>query len=360
MKFLIFSNDSTGITDFRMELLSELLRKGEVVVATPNNGTVDEITGLGVRVVEMCVDRRGINLIKDLILVCNILKILMIEKPDFVITYTIKPNVYGGVACRIVRIPYAVNVTGLGTAFQGTGMLRNMVSMLYKVGCKKAKVVFFENSENCQIFINEGIIREVQACLLDGAGVNLDHYQVAEYPTDDKIRFLFIGRVMKEKGIDELIKAMRMLNMDGISCSLDVLGGFDENYNEKIKECESEGWMTYHGYQNDVRPFIANCHCFVLPSWHEGMANTNLECAASGRPVITSNIHGCLEAVEDGVTGYLCEKENANDLYRVMRQFVKLSYEKRKAMGLAGRKRMENIFDKKKVVRETLKAIDKR
>ena len=360
MKFLIFSNDSTGITDFRMELLSELLRKGEVVVATPNNGTVNEITGLGVRVVEMCVDRRGINPIKDLILVSSMLKILMIEKPDFVITYTIKRNVYGGVACRIVRIPYAVNVTGLGTAFQGAGMLRNMVSMLYKVGCKKAKVVFFENSENRQIFINEGIIREAQACLLDGAGVNLDYYQVTEYPTDDKIHFLFIGRIMKEKGIDELFKAMRMLNMGGISCSLDVLGGFDEDYNEKIKEYESEGWMTYYGYQNDIRPFIANCHCFVLPSWHEGMANTNLECAASGRPVITSNIHGCLEAVEDGVTGYLCEKQNVNDLYRVMRQFAKLPYEKRKDMGLAGRKRMENIFDKKKVVRETLKAIDKR
>jgi len=148
--------------------------------------------------------------------------------------------------------------------------------------------------------------------------------------------------------------------MGGISCSLDVLGGFDEDYNEKIKEYESEGWMTYYGYQNDIRPFIANCHCFVLPSWHEGMANTNLECAASGRPVITSNIHGCLEAVEDGVTGYLCEKQNVNDLYRVMRQFAKLPYEKRKDMGLAGRKRMENIFDKKKVVRETLKAIDKR
>lgn len=360
MKFLIFSNDSTGITDFRMELLSELLRKGEVVVATPNNGTVNEIIDLGVNVVEMHVDRRGINPIKDLILVCNMFKILMNEKPDFVITYTIKPNIYGGIACRIVRIPYAVNITGLGSAFQGTGMLRNMAAMLYKVGCKKAKVVFFENSENRQIFIDESIIKEAQAYLLDGAGVNLDHYQVTEYPTDDKIRFLFIGRVMKEKGIDELFKAMRMLNMDGMSCSLDVLGGFDEDYNEKIRECEFEGWMTYHGYQNDVRPFIANCHCFVLPSWHEGMANTNLECAASGRPVITSNIHGCLEAVEDGVTGYLCEKQNANDLYRVMRKFVKLSYEKRKAMGLAGRKRMENIFDKKKVVRETLKAIDKR
>ena len=277
-------------------------------------------------------------------------------QPDLVITYTIKPNVYGGFACRILKIPYAVNITGLGTAFQKDGLLRKIVTRMYKVGCKKAKVVFFENAENRQIFIDEKIVREEQTCLLHGAGVNLDHFYLQDYPVDGTdTRFLFVGRVMKEKGIDELFAAMKKLVADGVPCSLDVLGGYEEDYKSTIKQYEAEGWLRYHGYQSDVRPFIANCHCFVLPSWHEGMANTNLECAASGRPVITSNIHGCLEAVEDGVSGYLCERKNADDLYRVMKRFAELSNTQRRTMGLEGRKRMEDVFDKKKVVDETIR-----
>lgn len=186
-----------------------------------------------------------------------------------------------------------------------------------------------------------------------GAGVNLDRYELAEYPLGQNIRFLFMGRVMKEKGINELFEAMHRLYSDGINCSLDILGGYEEDYKDIIQHYEKEGWLHYHGFQADVRPFIANCHCFVLPSWHEGMANTNLESAASGRPVITSNIHGCLEAVEDSVTGFLVERKNANDLYRIMKHFVGMSYEDRKNMGLAGRRRMEEIFDKNKVVEMT-------
>ena len=166
-----------------------------------------------------------------------------------------------------------------------------------------------------------------------------------------------MGRIMAEKGIDELFEAMQHLVSDGINCELHLLGSYEENYKAKIEKYEAEGWLHYYGYQKDVRPFIEESHCFVLPSWHEGMANTNLECAASGRPVITSNIYGCLEAVEDEVSGYLCEKQNADDLYRVMKQFTKLSYDERKAMGLAGRKRMEMLFDKRDVVKDTMNVL---
>ena len=164
---------------------------------------------------------------------------------------------------------------------------------------------------------------------------------------------------MREKGIDELFEAMRRLKQGGYNCSLDVLGGFEENYSSKIKKYEEEGWLHYHGYQDDVRPFIEKCHCFILPSWHEGMANTNLECAASGRPVITSNIHGCKEAVIENVSGFLCEKQNIDSLYMAMDKFLSLSNEKQKEMGFAGRKHMEEIFDKKKVVQETINRLQK-
>ena len=358
MKILILANNDVGLYQFRRELIEELIKENQVTISLPYGKLVEPLTEKGCKFIDTILDRRGVNPIKDLGLLNQYFKILQNEKPDLVITYTIKPNVYGGFVCRMKRIPYAVNVTGLGTAFQKQGMLRKLVVFLYKIGLKKAKVVFFENEENRQILIKENIVKEAQTCLLNGAGVNLEHYLLTDYPTgDETTRFLFVGRVMQEKGVDELFLAMEKLHSEGISCRLDVLGGYEENYEEVIKKYESVGWLKYHGYQSDVRPFIEKAHCFVLPSWHEGMANTNLECAAMGRPVITSNIHGCKEAVVENVSGYLCEKMNADSLYAQMKKFTRLTYEKRKVMGMAGRKHMEEVFDKKKVVKATVEGL---
>lgn len=358
-KVVVIGNNSGGMYDFRHELIAKLLENDcDITVLTPFDTQLDKLEALKIQLIETSINRRGINPIEDLKLFRLYKSILKKQQPDLVITYTIKPNVYGGFACRLLKIPYVANITGLGTAFQKEGLLKSLVTVMYKVGLKKAKTVFFENIENQQIFIDNNIIEKEQACLLNGAGVNLEHYQVTEYPVDtDTTRFLFIGRVMREKGVDELFEAMRRLRQDCVNCSLDILGSYEEDYEAIIKQYEIEGWLHYHGYQEDVRPFIANCHCFVLPSWHEGMANTNLECAASGRPVITSNIHGCLEAVEDGVSGYLCEKQNVDSLYDAMKKFTELSFEQRQVMGLAGRKRMEDVFDKKAVVEATMKKL---
>ena len=354
-KVVVIGNCSSGMYDFRHELIAELVKRDCVVTAlTPFDTKVDDLLSLGIDVIETPMNRRSINPVEDLKLLCRYRKLLKKLQPDLVITYTIKPNIYGGFAARLLGIPYAINITGLGTAFQSDGLLRKIVTQMYRLSCKKAKVVFFENSENRRIFLEEEIVKEEQTCLLNGAGVNLSHYQVTDYPDGNTTRFLFIGRVMKEKGIEELFAAMKRLISEGIPCSLDVLGGYEEDYKNRMEGYTAEGWLHYHGYQADVRPFIARSHCFVLPSWHEGMANTNLECAASGRPVITSNIPGCLEAVEDGVTGFLCEKQNVDDLYRVMKQFTKLPHEARKAMGLSGRSRMETLFDKRLVVDKTI------
>lgn len=359
MKILILANNDVGLYQFRRELIEKLLKSNEVFISLPYGELVEPLMAIGCRFLDTSLERRGMNPLKDGKLFFFYRKLLKRIKPDLVITYTIKPNVYGGFASRLAGIPYAVNITGLGTAFQSEGMLRKVVTQMYKSGCKRANVVFFENSENRQIFIDEHIVRECQTCLLNGAGVNLKHFKVTDYPAGDKTKFLFIGRVMKEKGVDELFAAMRMLRKEGICCTLDVLGNFDEDYSEVIRECEAEGWLHYHGYQYDVRPFIENCHCFVLPSWHEGMANTNLECAASGRPVITSNIHGCMEAVIDGESGLLCAPKNVQSLYEAMKRFCELPWEQKRSMGLKGRKHMEDTFDKEKVVEETIRQITK-
>lgn len=359
MRVMILANFDLGLYQFRKELIEELLKENEVIISLPYGELVEPLKEMGCKFIDTPVDRRGINPATDLKLLNEYRRLLKVENPDLVITYTIKPNVYGGLVCRLAHIPYAVNITGLGTAFENGGLLKKIVTSMYKVACKKAKVVFFENEENRQIFIREKIVKEAQTHRLNGAGVNLEKYQVSEYPEGEKIKFLFMGRVMAEKGINELFEAMKKLVAEGINCELDVLGGYEEDYKEKIQECENEGWLHYHGYQKDVRPFIEKCHCFVLPSWHEGMANTNLESAASGRPVITSNIPGCMEAVVDGISGFLVERKNVEDLYRVMKKFAELPFEERKSMGLAGRKHMEKVFDKNKIVANTIIQIEK-
>lgn len=358
MKILIMANFDVGLYQFRRELIAELLKSHEVVISLPDGELVRPLEEMGCRFLSTPVDRRGINPLTDFSLFVRYLRMIKRVRPDLVITYTIKPNIYGGLSCRLLGVPYAANITGLGTAFQKSGVLRTLVSTMYRSALKKARVVFFENAGNMETLLNEGIVHQNQCKLLPGAGVNLEYYTLAEYPTEEMpIRFLFMGRVMREKGVDELFEAMHRLHQEGILCTLDVLGSYEEHYEEIIHHFEAEGWLHYRGYQKDVRPFIRYSHCFVLPSWHEGMANTNLECAAMGRPLITSRIHGCMEAVIEGESGLLCEPKNADSLYEVMRKFCRMSYGQRVSMGKIGRRHMEEAFSKRVVIEATLKEI---
>ena len=358
MKIMILANFDVGLYQFRWELIEALLKDHRVVLSLPDGDLVRPLEALGCRFLDTPVDRRGINPMTDLKLFWQYRKLLRQERPDLVITYTIKPNIYGGMACRLLKIPYAANITGLGTAFQKQGLLRKLVTRLYKTALKKAKVVFFENSANMELLQSEKIVRPDQCHLLSGAGVNLEHYAYAPYPVDGPVRFLFVGRVMKEKGVKELFAAMERLHGEGYDCCLDVLGGYEEHYEERIRGCEAQGWLRYHGYVTDVRPYIERAHCFVLPSYHEGMANTNLECAAMARPLITSDIPGCREAVIEGESGLLCRPKDADSLYEAMKRFLSLPPETRAQMGRAGRAHMEAVFDKKKVVADTISALD--
>lgn len=360
-KILIMGNNADGLYFFRGKLIEKLLEQGhEVYISDPDGESIEKLVAMGCHFIDTPIDRRGINPRTDFKLLLAYYRMLKRIKPDMVITYTIKPNTYGGLMCRMCKVPYAINVTGLGTTFQKEGFLKKFVIWLYKIAVKKAKVIFFENEGNKQDFLNMHICKKEQAYLLNGAGVDLDRFQYLEYPKEEQVHFLFIGRVMQEKGIDELFAVMQRLHDEGENCVLDVLGYFEENYDAIIRQGQESGWLNYHGYQSDVIPFIQQAHCFVLPSWHEGMANTNLECAASGRPIITSNISGCKEAVVDKLSGFLCEVKNLESLYNAMKMFLVLSNEQREIMGKAGRLHMESVFDKNKVVKNTIDGLERK
>lgn len=366
MNILIICNFASGLHKFRGMLIDELISNGHSLTAViPETANLyekqaeEQLNSIKCETVRIQMERRGMNPVQDIKLLTSYYKAVKEINPDMVITYTIKPNIYGGFVCRLLKVPYSANITGLGSAFNGNGLLKRIVTVMYRIAFKKVHTVFFENTENRDTVVDLGIIKSDKACVLAGAGVDISYFSYSEYPEKgENTRFLFMGRIMREKGMDELLEAIKTLNMEGYKSTLDILGEFEEDYAERLREYEQRGLIHYYGYQEDVRPFINKCNCFVLPSWHEGMANTNLEAAAVGRPVITSNIHGCKEAVEDGVTGYLCEAGNSNSLYKVMKKICELSYDELKSMGIAGRKRMEENFDKRKVVEETIKALD--
>lgn len=357
-RILILANFDVGLYKFRKELIQELLDQGnEVYISLPDGELVRSLEKMGCKFVNTAVDRRGINPKTDAKLMFFYKKLIKKLHPDLVITYTIKPNIYGGLMCRMLRVPYAVNITGLGTAFQSESMVKKLVTFLYKIALKKAKVVFFENIGNKQTFLDLHILKEKQICVLNGAGVNLADYPFSEYPSDEGTRFLFIGRVMKEKGVEELFKAAKNIKKIYPEVSFDIVGPMEDDYKERIQSLVRNGIIYYYGYQEDVKPFIKKCDCFVLPSYHEGMANTLLECGAMGRPLITSRIHGCMEAVRDGENGYLVDVKDVKGLEEKMMEFIELSYVQKKQMGEMSRKVMEKRFDKEKVVEMTLEGL---
>lgn len=356
-KLLFLTNHSFMFWQFRRELMAELLHRGyNVTIGVPFADHVEDFEAMGCRMLNIPVDRRGINPVTDGKLLLRYWKLIKAEKPDLVVTYSIKPNIYAGLVCRMLQIPYCTNVQGLGTAFQKPGIAQ-LVTFLYRIALKKARVVFFENSANAQLFRKEKITPEHQQCLLKGAGINLDFYEQHPFPENTQVHFLYLGRLMKEKGIDELFEAVHRLHEEGADFFLDLVGFYEEGYKEQVENLEALGICKFHGFQQNPRPYYAAADCIVLPSYHEGMSNVLLEAAATGRPLITSDISGCKEAVDEEISGYTCASRDAGALYDAMKRFLSLSHDQRAAMGQAGRKKMEAEFDKKQVVQATINAL---
>lgn len=355
-KIMIMTNHSYMLWRFHRELIEALCRKHEVVLCMPFTGHEKDFQRMGLRCWQTEMERRGKNPLQEVRLLGLYRRILEAEQPNLVLTYSVKPNIYGGLLCTRKKIPFCANVQGLGTAFQKKGMAL-LVTLLYRRAFRKVRTVFFENQENALEFQKRHVLPEKKEKVLSGAGINLEEYPLLPYPQNQTMHFLYLGRIMKEKGIDELFAAVRRLKAENASFVLDLVGFFEEGYEEQVEEMEKEQIVVFHGFQSDPRPFYQHADCVLLPSYHEGMSNVLLEASAMGRPVITSDIPGCREAVESEVSGLLVRAVDAESLYQKMRQMLETPPEKRAAMGKAGHEKMKREFSRTKVVRETLQEL---
>ena len=358
-RVLILANNASGLYDFRNELLLRLLKEYEVHVSLPDEEDVPEIAEEGCIVHHTFLERRGMNPVKDGKLMIQYLKLIRQVKPDVVLTYTIKPNIYGSLSCRLLRTPYIVNITGLGSAFENDGMLRKLVVFLYKIALKKASCVFFQNAKNRGIFA-QFKIRGKKERLIPGSGVNLDRHVFEEYPDESEpIRLVFVGRIMKEKGIDELLYAAEKIKQEFPKVIFELVGSYEDDYKELIEEKEKAGIVKFTDYQKIIHPFYKRASAAVMPSYHEGMSNVVLEAAATGRPVLASDIPGCREGFDDGITGIGFAPRNSQAFYEAVKRFLQLSYEERKEMGKNARKKIEKEFDRRIVVESYIEEIEK-
>ena len=352
-KILILANSSEGLYDFRRELIVELVKEYQVFVSVPDEIAVERLEGAGCRMLHTAMNRRGINPVQDLKLLNSYGRLMREIRPDCVLTYTIKPNIYGGLMAGSKGIPFLPTITGLGTAFQKEGPVNRLVKVLYRRAFGKAPVVMFQNGRNRDVFLENNLLSG-RARVVKGSGVNLEHHQKESYPGREKPRFLYVGRLMKEKGIEEfLAAALRYANR----AEFVIIGDYEEDYRHQVETAMQEGWVTFHGPQTDVRSFYREADAVIVASYHEGMSNVVLEAAATGRPVLATNIHGCREAVEDNLTGLLFQPHSAAALEEAVETFLGLSRKQREAMGQAARRKMEAEFDRNQVVQAYLEEI---
>lgn len=359
-KILILANIDMGLYNFRKELLETLLQKGyEVYISLPKGPRVKDMEQMGCKFIETPVDRRGMNPIADLKLFFNYRKILKQVKPDVVLTYTIKPNIYGALACRMENIPYLSNITGLGSAVHNGGAIAKFLMLLYRLSAKYASCLFFQNSQNLEFFKEHKAIAK-NYVLLPGSGVNIKEYTYEKYPSSEEpLSFLFIGRLMRDKGVGELVEAARNIRKDYPEITFDLVGFCEEEYKETFDRLNEGNVVNALGQQQNVRSFIHTHSATVLPSYHEGTANVLLESASSGRPCIASDIPGCKEIIDDAVTGYVFEAKSASALEEALRKFIRLSHEERKQMGVLGRLKMEREYDRRIIIDYYLQEIGK-
>lgn len=364
-KIVISVNTAWNVYNFRAGLIKGLIGNGyEVVVLAPEDDYASRLKALGCRFINMPMDSNGTHPGRDFSLLMRYMRVLRDIRPMAFLGYTIKPNVYGSIAAHTLGIPVINNIAGLGTTFINKGLLTSIVKELYRFSLRRSRRVFFQNADDQRLFTQAGLVNKNVSDLLPGSGIDLTHYLPEPVPPLENrpFRYLLVARMLKDKGVEEYVAAASIVRQQFPNVEFQMLGFVDKaNPNaislERIQIWEKNGLVKYFGKTDDVRPYMAQADCIVLPSYREGVPHSLLEAAAMARPIIATDVAGCREVVTHDFNGLLCNVKDSQDLAAKMLQMNQLSPGQRYAMGMAGRRKVISQFDERIVILKYLDMI---
>ncbi|MFU8865522.1 MAG: glycosyltransferase family 4 protein [Rhodobacterales bacterium] len=361
---LLTVNAAWNIWNFRRPVVQALLKDGHrITVLAPPDDSVADLQRMGCRFLPLEMSAKGLNPLEGVKLYSRFKDVFRAEQPDIVLSYTIKNNIFGAMAAKSTGVPFVPNVTGLGTAFLSGGLLQIVAEGLYRCAFAKLPTVFFQNEDDRSLFISRRLIKGYQTRLLPGSGIDLEHFAPLPSPSGHRAPvFLMISRLLRDKGVLEFVKAARLVKAHMPEVRFQLLGALNAENRSAIDAATLQAWVDaghveYLGTTDDVRPYITRATCVVLPSYREGAPRTLIEAAAMARPTITTDVPGCRSVIEAGVTGLLCKPKDAGSLAKACERFLLLPPAAKTAMGAAGRRRMEELYDQSIIVAQYRAAI---
>lgn len=356
------SNNAWSVYNFRLDVIRWLIKNNsKVIVLSPEDDYAKKLVGEGCRFVSLNFNNKGENPVKDLSFYLQLRRLYRELRPDFIFHYVAKPNIYGSLAASAAKIPSVSVITGLGYPFAKKNILFYIIKTLYKKALRNTSEVWFLNNEDAQVFVNEKIVNISKIRVLPGEGINTEHFAPVAAPVSrhmEPFEFLMSTRLLKSKGIGVYADAARILKKKNYHVIFRLIGFFERNHPDSISEEDLEKWqkeklISYHGFADDVRPFLAAAHCMVFPSYYnEGVPRCLMEAASMELPAITSLNRGCKEVVHNKVNGYLCNLHDPFDLADKMETMINLSGEERQLMGKKGRELVLEKFDSRKIIQE--------
>ena len=365
MKIAVVLNTSWNIYNFRKGLIQSLMDKGnQVITIAPKDHYTYKLMDMGCRHIPVKMDSRGASPFKDFLLILELYWIYKKIRPDVILHYTIKPNIYGTIAASLLRIPVINNVCGLGTMFLKDNLVSRVAITLYRIAFRFPKKIFFQNEDDKKLFLKKRIVAKKVCGLLPGSGINTEYFSpINNASNKNKFTFLLISRLIYDKGILEYIEAIDELKKQGVDAKFQILGNIDEKHKRGIPSTTIQNWIEtnqieYLGSTEDVRAFIKNADCVVLPSYREGTPKTLLEAASMAKPIVATDVPGCNNVVKDGKNGYLCALKNSRDLADKMKKMYLQEPRMRENMGAFSRKYVKDKFDERIVIDKYHSAIN--
>ena len=362
---LLSANTSWYLYNFRRNLINELVRRGiKVTIAAPDNTYAADLIALGCNIVEISMDNRGTNPLRDSLTLLRYLNLYATLRPDYALHFTIKPVVYGSIASRHFGIPTINTITGLGSSFLGSAMIRGLSRFLLRSSMRKSNFVVFQNHSDAAYFLEHNLVKETQIIRVSGSGVDLTHFAREPYPEHNRDRFVLIARMLTDKGVREFVGCAKQCRNNSVDADFVLAGPLESAHSGGIPESEitewvNSGYVSYIPKQDDIRPCIARATCVVLPSYREGMARVLMEACAMARPVIATDVPGCSDIVQPYRNGLLCQPRDSLSLYAKVKEFIEMSKAQKKEMGNTARLIAEELFSDQNVNRRYLSLINK-